>query len=131
MSNGRKHTIGLKALRHARKHHVHEPGDAELLHELADTRPATRADCEKGERPCPFLSCRFHLYLDVTSAGGITFNFPDLELHEMAETCALDVAERGGAILADVGSLMNVTRERVRQIEAKAAAKLGVTLEVA
>lgn len=110
---------------------MHEDGDTELLHELADTRPSTRADCEKGERPCPFLSCRFHLYLDVTPAGGITLNFPDKELHELAETCALDVADRGGIILAEVGSLMNVTRERVRQIEAKAAARLGITLEVA
>lgn len=126
-----KHTIGRKAQRRAMRGHVHEPGDVELLHELADNRPATRADCEAGERPCPYLSCRFNLYLDVTPAGGITLNFPDLELHEMAETCALDVADRQGSTLEHVGSLMNVTRERVRQIEAKAAAKLGVTLEVA
>lgn len=129
VARARKHTLSAKALRQAARAHVHEPGDVELLHELADNRPATRADCEAGERPCPFLSCRYHLYLDITPAGGITLNFPDLELHEMAETCALDVADRQGITLEHVGSLMNLTRERIRQIEVKAAARLGITLE--
>jgi DNA-directed RNA polymerase sigma subunit (sigma70/sigma32) len=35
----------------------------------------------------------------------------------MAETCALDVADRGGATLEEVGDLLNITRERVRQME--------------
>lgn len=126
-----KHTLGRKAIRRLVRDFVHEEGDVELLHELADTRPKTRADCAGVQRPCPFLSCRYHLYLDVTPAGGITLNFPDLELHEMAETCALDVAERQGTTLEHVGSLMNVTRERIRQLEVKAAAKLGIALEAA
>lgn len=39
---------------------------------------------------------------------------------EMGETCALDVADRGEATLEDVGACMNVTRERIRRLEAKA-----------
>jgi DNA-directed RNA polymerase sigma subunit (sigma70/sigma32) len=35
----------------------------------------------------------------------------------MVDSCALDVAERGGATLERVGELMNMTRERVRQIQ--------------
>ena len=32
----------------------------------------------------------------------------------------MDVAERGGITLEEVGGLMNLTRERVRQLEAEA-----------
>lgn len=42
----------------------------------------------------------------------------------MKETCALDVADRGGTTLEDVGAIMNLTRERIRQVEVKGLAKL-------
>jgi hypothetical protein len=42
----------------------------------------------------------------------------------MGESCALDVADRGGTTLEDVGAIMNLTRERIRQVEVKALAKL-------
>ncbi len=88
-------------------------------------RPETRADCANGERPCPFVSCKHHLYLDVSArTGAIKLNFPDLEVWEMTETCALDVADRGGTTLEEVGAIMNLTRERIRQVEVKGLAKL-------
>lgn len=84
-------------------------------------RPETRAECAEGVRPCPFVSCRHHLYLDVTPhTGGIRLNFPALEPDELGESCSLDVADRGGETLAVIGSLLNMTRERVRQIEGAA-----------
>jgi hypothetical protein len=88
-------------------------------------RPITRADCKEGIRPCPWASCSMRLYLDVTARGGLTLNFPDMEPDELVETCALDVADEGGATLEEVGALMNVTRERVRQIEERAKSLLA------
>ena len=88
-------------------------------------KPATREDCGQGQRPCPFVSCKHHLYLDVSArTGAIKLNFPDLEVWEMTESCGLDVADRGGATLEEVGAIMNVTRERVRQVEVTGLAKL-------
>jgi hypothetical protein len=88
-------------------------------------KPQTRAECVSGERPCPFVSCKHHLYLDVSAkTGAIKLNFPDLEVWEMNETCALDVADRGGTTLEEVGAIMNLTRERIRQVEVKGLAKL-------
>ncbi len=88
-------------------------------------RPKLREDCAQAERPCPFVSCKHHLYLDVSArTGAIKLNFPDLEVWEMAETCALDVADRGGTTLEEVGAIMNLTRERIRQVEVKGLAKL-------
>jgi hypothetical protein len=88
-------------------------------------KPRTRAECLGGDRPCPYVSCKHHLYLDVSPrTGAIKLNFPDLEVWEMNETCALDVADRGGTTLEDVGAIMNLTRERIRQVEVRALAKL-------
>jgi hypothetical protein len=88
-------------------------------------KPLTRAECAEMPRPCPFVSCKYHLYIDVSPrTGAIKLNFPDLEVWEMTESCALDVADRGGTTLEDVGAIMNLTRERIRQVEVKALAKL-------
>lgn len=86
-------------------------------------RPATRGECFVEERPCPWVSCKHHLYLDVTEAGGLKVNFPTLEVWELEETCALDVADGGGETLERVGELVNLTRERVRQVEVRALMK--------
>jgi predicted DNA-binding protein (UPF0251 family) len=80
-------------------------------------RPRTRGDCYEMPRPCPFVSCRWHLALDVSPQGGIKLNFPNVEIWEMEETCALDLADRGGMTLEEVGAKVNVTRERIRQLE--------------
>lgn len=94
--------------------------------ELDAAHPRTRAECVEGPRPCPHVSCRHHLYLDVSpQTGAIKLNFPDLEVWEMAISCALDVADDGGVTLEDVGSIMNLTRERIRQMEIKALSRLS------
>ncbi len=97
-----------------------------LLYPESDVeKPKFRAECIGAERPCPFVSCKHHLYLDVSAkTGAIKLNFPDLEVWEMVETCALDVADRGGTTLEEVGAIMNLTRERIRQVEVKGLAKL-------
>jgi hypothetical protein len=88
-------------------------------------RPRARIECIDGPRPCPFVACQHHLYIDVSPrTGAIKLNFPDLEVWDMGESCALDVADRGGTTLEDVGAIMNLTRERIRQVEVKALAKL-------
>ena len=85
-------------------------------------RPRTRGDCVGGPRPCPWAGCRHHMAIDVSpKTGGIKFNTPDVEIAEMAESCSLDVADRGSMTLERVGELMNVTRERIRQMELSAA----------
>ncbi|MDC3957959.1 sigma factor-like helix-turn-helix DNA-binding protein [Polyangium jinanense] len=96
-----------------------------LYPEVDYWKPRTRAECADGPRPCPYVSCKHHLFLDVSArTGAIKLNFPDLEAWEMSESCALDVADRGGTTLEDVGAIMNLTRERIRQVEVKALAKL-------
>jgi hypothetical protein len=94
-------------------------------------KPRTRIECAEGARPCPYVSCKHHLFLDVSArTGAIKLNFPDLEVWDMTESCALDIADRGGTTLEDVGAIMNLTRERIRQVEVKALAKLQALREM-
>jgi hypothetical protein len=97
----------------------------ELVYPEDVERPRTRAECQNMPRPCPFVSCEHHLYLDVNpDSGAIKLNFPHLEVWEMAETCSLDVADRGGITLEDVGAILNLTRERIRQVEVRGLVKI-------
>ena len=103
-------------------------GEADLgtwLDEVEESRPKNRGECRTDQRPCPYVSCRYHLYLDVnTKNGSIKFNFPHLNVWELPASCALDVAEEGGLTLDEVGQLLNLTRERIRQFTNSASARL-------
>ncbi len=102
-----------------------------LYPEMDYWKPKMRSECIDMERPCPFVSCKYHLYLDVHPVrGAIKLNFTDVEVWEMTETCALDIADRGGITLEEVGEIMNLTRERVRQVETAGLAKLAALKDV-
>ena len=114
-----------------------------LYPEASPGLPVTREECEGGPRPCPMVSCRHHLYLDVNErTGSIKVNRPALldadgledvvgALRSMPDTCELDVADRGGLSLEEVGEKMNLTRERIRQLERRSLAKLRAAGEMA
>jgi hypothetical protein len=104
---------------------------AELEYPHDIERPKTRGECADGERPCPWVSCKYHLAIDVNEENGaLKVNFPHLEVWDMPETCALDVADRGGIVLERAAELMNLTRERVRQVELVAVNRLRGRPEV-
>jgi hypothetical protein len=115
----------------ARKHMLGQvkSADREIPHsevmEAHHERPRTRAECVAGPRPCPWVGCRFHLWGEVSDAGGLTIFRPEVDPLDMDDTCALDLADRGGMTLEEVADRFNLTRERIRQIEDMALRKLG------
>jgi hypothetical protein len=91
-------------------------------HEWAEGRPRSYELCEAiglgSVIPCPFVSCRSHLYLDVDrQSGNIRISRPDLDPTDLPETCGRRVSAKGGITLEALGAATNITRERVRQIE--------------
>jgi hypothetical protein len=105
-----------------------DPEEAKILRLLQPHRPPNRSICENGVRPCPYVSCRYHLYLDVRGDGVLRINFPEREPEELMASCALDMSEDGPRTLDQVAALMGMSKERARQIEASAFAKLRVAL---
>lgn len=102
------------------------PGDDSslfLLHE----RPKTRGDCLPGgcneQRPCPWVSCKYHLAIHGIYADGEPNMIADWD--DGRPSCTLDLAEdEKNTTLEEIGLLLNVTRERVRQIELKGLSRL-------
>lgn len=101
-------------------------GEQLELVEVVTPRPRTRAECEKGPRPCPWVGCRHHLYLDVHINENSMPCHPTKEVWELTDTCSLDIAEDGGVSCERVGELLNLTSERIRQIEVPLLAQLRV-----
>lgn len=91
--------------------------DALLYPERNYWRPKTRADCVDGPRPCPYVACRHHLYLDVTQFGAIRFAM-DGEPWEMEASCSLDVVDNNpeGLTHEKLGILFGVTHARIQQV---------------
>lgn len=127
---GRSRTISMKRMSKREMVRARQEIDG-----YAYSRPTHRADCLHGAfaaRPCPYVACKFHLFLEVNArTGSIKMNFDDREPWELSETCALDVADRGGVTLEEVGGWLNLTRERVRQLEVHALALLRGVSEAA
>ncbi len=119
-----------RELRRRVREGTEDPEERALLSEISQNRPRTRADCISSPRPCVFVSCKYNLYLDVNpETGSVKMNFPDKEIWELDYTCALDVSEKGGITLEEVGEIMNLTRERIRQVETRGLMKLREATE--
>jgi hypothetical protein len=97
-SRARARTISIRRLSKAELNRGRE-----LFPETDYWKPKSRSECKDMDRPCPFVSCKYHLYIDVHPVrGSIKLNFPDIEIWE----------------------IMNLTRERVRQVETAGLARL-------
>jgi hypothetical protein len=68
--------------------------DEEAHRWLADNRPTTRAECINGPRPCPYVGCAFHLFLNVNSeTGEITLNVQNEPLADIVRQDYLRVPD--------------------------------------
>lgn len=88
-------------------------------------KPIKRSQCKNGIRPCPYISCKYNLYIDVMYNGSIKYNFPNIEPWEMEDSCVLDLVDEEIILnLQRIGDLLNISKEDVRQIEFKGLNKM-------
>ena len=126
IGQGRAATISMR--RFSVREHALSLLEYPIAEHATYERPVTRGDCLAGgsnaARPCPWVSCAYHLALDVSDSGNIKLTFPGTEVEDMQFTCSLDLADTDGATLDEIGAAQNISRERVRQIELTAIAHL-------
>jgi hypothetical protein len=116
---------------------------------IYDDRPRTRGDCIGAERPCPWASCKYHLAVETTAANAIKSPLMSSALFEgaldeeverwtsrvadriceMAESCALDIADRGGITFGDFADIAGLTPGQMRSVLERATVKLRDGLE--
>lgn len=87
-------------------------------------RPQSRAECVGGPRPCPYVSCRHHLFLEVHPNGNIKLPHGKREPEELKPSCSLDVADGGKLTARGVALVLNLSHARIQQIEAVALDKV-------
>lgn len=115
---------------------------------MLDSKPKTRADCVRGIRPCPWVSCRYHLLLDrpdpedVATMGRRKTRLKLLteatdaaaeeiverwaeECDDLEESCALDLADWRGMSQEEVGEALDLSEEGVRLIEERAMDRIA------
>jgi len=86
-------------------------------------RPENRKDCP-DIRPCPYVGCKYNMYLDVTEAGGI--REPDHEPWDVdpAFSCILEIVAAGARTFDEIAEIMGITRQRAQQIFAEGLEKV-------
>lgn len=87
-----------------------------------EARPLVRSDCQGGVRPCPWVGCRHHLFLEVDAAGALHVPV-GTQPWQLEHSCALDLAREGGLSAQEVGDALRLSHTAVLQIERRALAK--------
>jgi hypothetical protein len=80
---------------------------------------------EREDGPCKYILCKNHPATSVNKSGRIIVHHPYISLTDMRYTCISDL---GDSTLEEVGRIMNLTRERIRQLEEKGCEKLNGTM---
>lgn len=128
---GRERTRGRQDSQVPRLHSSGGGGDGSA-EGSGGSRPRTRAECLTSPRPCPWVGCRYHLFWELAPRH---FSIPPSQIdslspdkcasfiESMPTSCVLDIVQ-DGMTLEETGKLFGITRERVRQIQAKAMRRL-------
>lgn len=76
--------------------------------------------------PCPYVSCRHHLYGDVTELGSLRVYHPGVDVWDLQHTCSIDLAIAGPLSTCRIGDIVGLGERAVRYVVREA---LGHFLE--
>jgi len=115
----------------------HEPASVDVDRDTNDSptihrRPKRRSECLLGgwneSRFCLFVGCRHHLAL-VRIQKDQKVVLQSTPLDELAETCALDVADEGARGAGEIAELLGVSSKTVNDLLNSAMAKMRRRIE--
>lgn len=82
--------------------------DAPRLSTIDEARPRTREACANVPRPCPHVSCRYHLFFEADPVSGALRLKRDYTMRsEPCFSCGLDMAEANLRSLDELSLLVN------------------------
>ncbi len=95
---------------------------------LSLSRPRVRSQCESGVRPCPWVSCRHHLAVDLLRDGRVVQVKPHWPGGELADerqgdpeatpwSCVLDLVQSRDLTMGAVEYQLDISRARILQLE--------------
>jgi len=105
------------------------PLEAPPAYPLGFVRPRYYHQCVGGPRPCPLVGCRANTYLEPVNGGrSLRVQWGDRQPEDVppGESCIEDLVEAhpDGMTLDEIARVLGCTRERVRQVETVALAKI-------
>lgn len=91
---------------------------------VLDRQPRTRAECPPADVPCPFVTCRYHLWTTRAYHRGAVVAIVESPVWgDMDHTCVLNDADAQERNCEQVGAILRIGRQRVHQVEHKALNK--------
>lgn len=104
--------------------------DQKLVRDVRRRHPPNRAACKDGTRPCPHVSCLYHLQLHVhENPPKIENRFPGSVFWEVPFSCGLDVADLGSRDPKEVAEILGYEPDDLLELERQVAKKLRRHLE--
>ena len=86
-----------------------------IVVDLSLKKPCVRADCASLPRPCPFISCKYNLFVEIGPKGSLDFTWPRTQPHQMPQSCALDLADEGGLTVQELADEMRLGLDVVKK----------------
>lgn len=97
---------------------LREPDEPEETLGPEIERPRTRGECFGIPRPCPFITCKHHMWGDIRESEILVYGNLRPWTLQPDVSCVLDIIDQhGDRTLEEVGKAIGCTRERARQIE--------------
>lgn len=91
---------------------------------MTGRKPRTVNECPQAPTPCPWVTCKYHLWTYRVVRGGYSSVRRAVGWGDAGHTCALRVANDGEHTREEVAAILHISRARVQDVEAMALSNM-------